>query len=243
MQVPLAEFGVSPTAIAMEGGAPQEALIDRLKKLASMPLQGGPDLPAAQHLGLPLAAEAAARLAERLERERLRGITDEALALRAAEQRRATTAKFLAEEQEKAEIELGPEGGQAEFMRALAEVGIPMEGRLPPAELDLAVRHKVQGALSQARWKRQEAAEIAARRQAEEDARLAAIARCRGQLEDAALAHFRRHGGARDPAELARLWLKSHQPAIGTSPREYATHGDRLARCLGLLAASAKGRR
>ena len=243
MQAPLSEFGASPAGVALNGGAPYEALVSRLKKLADMAVQGGPDLPPEQHLGLPLAAEATARLAERQARELARGISDAALAESAAAQRRDETAKFLAAAWDRAVDELGEEQGGAEIARALAEVGVPIEGNAPPAEIDWKTRQRIEGVLSQARWQRQEAAEIEGRRKAEENARLAAIARCRGQLEEAAITYFRRDVGRSDPGQLAQMWLKSTQPTLGASPWAYATDSDRLARCLNLLAAGRKGRR
>lgn len=243
MQATLSEFGATPAAIAVNGGAAYETLAIRLKKLADMAVQGGPDLPPEQHLGLPLAAEGAARLAEREARELARGISDAAFAERAAAKRRDDTVKFLATAWEETVADLGEELGRAEMARALAEAGVTIEGNAMPAEIDWTTRRKIEGVLSQARWQRQEAAEIEGRRRAEEDARLAAIARCRGELEDAALTYFRRDVGRSDPGQQAQVWLKSTQPTLGASPWAYATDRERLARCLNLLAAGCKGRR
>ena len=80
----------------------------------------------------------------------------------------------------------------------------------------------------------------AAARVAERRAYEAAV---REMEEATAAAHFRREAGFRDPDQLARLWLRGRQQALGACPWDHATDRDRLARCLALLNPAKKGRR
>ena len=109
------------------------------------------------------------------------------------------------------------------------------EGRLG---IDRVTQERIKGALHGERRRMERIRHAAATRRGDEAVMTAEAVRCRQELEARALRRFV------GDADMARLWLRTTQPALGRSPWTHSVDERRRDECLRLLdAALPKGKR
>jgi hypothetical protein len=226
----LPRYSESPRALARAGGDCFESILRRLRELERMAWAGG-DPVAGDLLGLPLEGLRRTRQAEANARqETLRRIREE-FAAQTRERRRRESSDSVDALLAEAASFMGDVDGPAWVEHAVrGAAGTTFdEGRLG---LDRVTLERIRGAFDDERRRMELARHAATTRRGDEAVMTAQTVRCRQELETRAL---RRFSG---DADMARLWLRTTQPALGRSPWTHSVDERRRDECLRLLDAA-----
>ncbi|SDB20739.1 competence protein CoiA family protein [Belnapia rosea] len=236
MDAPVPEIGLSPRVLVREGGERLDSLRRRLRELARMTRHGGEPVEG-ELLGLPLEDIRRTRMAEASTQQEAMRRERERWENEVQARRRKESADFVdALLAEMARL-LGEDTGRAWVENVVRDVaGTTFEEAR--YGLDLMTRERIKCALGDERRRVETIRHAAAARRGDEAVMTARTLRCRQELETRAL---RRFAGDTD---MARLWLRTTQPALGRSPWTHAVDERRRDECLRLLdAVLPKGRR
>jgi hypothetical protein len=229
-------FGESPRALAQAGGDCFENVLRRLRELERMAWAGG-DPVSGDLLGLPLEELRRTRQAEANARQETQRRLREDFEVQTRERRRRESSDFVDALLAEAALFMGKVDGLAWVEHAVRGAGGTTfdEGRLG---LDRVKQDRIKGALDDERRRIELIRHAGTACRSDEAVITAETVRCRQELETRAL---RRFSG---DADMAGLWLRTTQPALGRSPWTHAVDERRRDECLRLLdVALPKGKR